>query len=353
MPEALAVTKTQYTVVDFLEWQRQGTLELRPYYQRRSVWNPRVKSLLIDSLLRGYPLPLIFLHSRLDVDTSMSMRRVVDGQQRLRTILSFIDHDCIPDQDEWDRFTVLRSHNREFAGLSFQQLPSEIQTRLLQTPLSVNVLPADVGDVTILTIFQRMNTTGLKLNAQEIRNATGFGEFKDAASSRAYEQYQRWLKWDLFDVEDSAQMKEVELTSDLMGALMRGVSARSKAAIDGLYKNFDASFPERDEVADKFRAACDFMDEVYSPGKSNSGLRRFRSASWVYSIFLLAAKVPVPGVPETALAQLTPESLIERLERAEVRLRSPGELDDETLKVLRGATAHKRSRELRTQFLMA
>ena len=95
------------------------------------------------------------------------------------------------------------------------------------------------------------------------------------------------------------------------------------------------------------------MDEVYSPGKSNSGLRRFRSASWVYSIFLLAAKVPVPGVPETALAQLTPESLIERLERAEVRLRSPGELDDETLKVLRGATAHKRSRELRTQFLMA
>lgn len=43
--------KTTYTIVDFLEWQRQRSLDLQPYYQRRSVWNPRVRSLLIDSLL--------------------------------------------------------------------------------------------------------------------------------------------------------------------------------------------------------------------------------------------------------------------------------------------------------------
>src|SRR5665647_2121709 len=106
MADLLNVDKTTTSVVDFLEWQRQGSLDLKPYYQRRSVWNPRVKSLLIDSLLRGYPLPLIFLHNRLDVQRSTTVRQVVDGQQRLRTILAYIDVDCLREVDDWDRFTV-------------------------------------------------------------------------------------------------------------------------------------------------------------------------------------------------------------------------------------------------------
>ncbi len=57
MSASLNVDKTTATIVDFLEWQRQGSLDLNPFYQRRSVWNPRVKSLLIDSLLKGYPVP--------------------------------------------------------------------------------------------------------------------------------------------------------------------------------------------------------------------------------------------------------------------------------------------------------
>lgn len=340
------MTRTTYTVVDFLEWQRQGSLELQPFYQRRAVWNPRVKSLLIDSLLRGFPLPLIFLHSRLDVATSKTMRQVVDGQQRLRTILSFVDIDSLRDREEWDDFTVLRSHNREFSGLSFSQLPDETQTHILQTPLSVNVLPADVDDVTVLTIFQRMNSTGYKLNDQEIRNATYFGEFKDAAYELAYEQYQRWLKWEVFNIQEIAQMREVELSSDLMGYLLRGIQARTKSALNGLYKANDEKFSSRAEVEREFRNAFDYLEGVYAPGASRSGLKRFRSSAWFYAAFVVAV-MAVRGELD-----LEPSGLVERLELAEVRLRTPQGLADDLVKVLRGATADRRSREVRLDFLL-
>lgn len=347
MLEPLSVTRTTYTVIDFLEWQRQGSLDLQPFYQRRSVWNPRVKSLLIDSLLRGFPLPLIFLHSRLDVATSKTLRQVVDGQQRLRTILSFVDIDSLHDREEWDEFTVLRSHNRDFAGLAFSQLPDKTQTHILQTPLSVNVLPADVDDVTVLTIFQRMNSTGYKLNDQEIRNATYFGEFKDAAYQLAYEQYQRWLKWNVFNVQEIAQMREVELTSDLMGFLMRGIQARTKASLNGLYKSNDEEFRARSKVQDEFRSAFDYLDDVYSPNSSRSGLKRFRSSAWFYTVFTVAAAT-VRGEQDLSAAVL-----VEKLEEAEVLLRKPQDLDEGLLKVLRGATADRRSREVRLNFLLS
>ncbi len=261
--------------------------------------------------------------------------------------MSFVDIESINDRDEWDDFTVLRSHNREFAGLSFAQLPDDTQTQILQTPLSVNVLPAGVDDVTVLTIFQRMNSTGHKLNDQEIRNATYFGEFKDAAYELAYEQYQRWLRWDIFNAQEIAQMREVELTSDLMGFLMRGIQARTKATLNGLYKANDEGFPDRIVVADQLRAAFDYLDRVYSPGASRSGLKRFRSSAWFYAAFAVAAAV-VRGELD-----LVPEALVDRLESAEVQLRRPQDLDEQLVKVLRGATADRRSRQLRVDFLLS
>lgn len=200
--------------------------------------------------------------------TSQTIRQVVDGQQRLRTILSFVDIHSLDDREEWDEFTVLKSHNRELGGLSFNQLPDEMQSQILQTPLSVNVLPASVDDVTVLTIFQRMNSTGFKLNDQEIRNATYFGEFKEAAYGLAYGQYQRWLKWDIFNKQEIAQMREVELTSDLMGLVLRGVQARTKSSLNGLYKTYDDEFEKRSSVEDEFRKVFDFLDGVYSPDSS-------------------------------------------------------------------------------------
>jgi hypothetical protein len=87
--------RTQYRVGDFVAWQRDGALELNPNFQRRPVWKKGAKSYLIDTILRGLPMPIIFLRDlRADLKTFKAKRDVVDGQQRIRTILSFIDPTC-------------------------------------------------------------------------------------------------------------------------------------------------------------------------------------------------------------------------------------------------------------------
>jgi hypothetical protein len=58
---SLRPPKTVFTITQFLDWQRSGILELKPIFQRPEVWKTPVKSQFIDSVVRGYPIPIIFL----------------------------------------------------------------------------------------------------------------------------------------------------------------------------------------------------------------------------------------------------------------------------------------------------
>lgn len=359
----MEISKSAYSVVDFLEWQRQGTLDLRPFYQRRSVWNPRIKSMLIDSLIRGFPIPLIFLHNRLDVARAKSVRQVVDGQQRLRTILAFIDFDSIEDADESDDFTILRTHNSDYPGARFVDLPTEVQERILQTSLSVNVLPTDVDDVTILRIFQRMNTTGVKLTEQEVRNGTYFGDFKDLSYGLAYEQNQRWLDWGLFTQQQIAQMYEVEFVSDLLGALLRGVSGRSPSQITALYRDFDENLPDRDALARDFHRCIEVLAPVFDERAGAELPKRFRSTSWFYPLFAIVAGLSdegrdpanelsgaLPPSPDS-VAVREPSRIAAALVEVDRRITTKGELSDDLAESLKRQTTHKASRLQRIRLL--
>src|SRR4051812_45366761 len=114
------ITRTTFRVSDFLGWQRDNTLMLSPSFQRRSVWDPGAKSYLIDTMARDLPIPIIFLRERLDLATQRTLREVVDGQQRLRTVIGFIDPNALKDfEPARDGFTVRRNHNPDLASKPF------------------------------------------------------------------------------------------------------------------------------------------------------------------------------------------------------------------------------------------
>src|SRR6266566_6205164 len=178
----LKPTKTVYTVSDFLDWQRNGSLELKPIFQRREVWSAKAKSLLIDSVAKGLPMPIIFLRKTQDLTKLSSRLEVVDGQQRLRTLFSFIDPTVLRDYEpEKDDFSVLGIHNSEIADTQFRKLPKDTQANILGYEISTHVLPPDTADEVVLRIFSRLNSTGAKLNHQELRNSQFFGTFKSLA----------------------------------------------------------------------------------------------------------------------------------------------------------------------------
>lgn len=82
--DASEIKRTTFSVSDFLSWQKDGTLELSPPFQRRSVWNEGAKSYLVDTVSKGLPTPLIFIRDQIDLDALKHRREVIDGQQRLR-----------------------------------------------------------------------------------------------------------------------------------------------------------------------------------------------------------------------------------------------------------------------------
>lgn len=277
-------TRTVYRVSDFVSWQRAKALVLSPSFQRRPVWKAGAKSYLIDTVVRGLPMPIIFLREqKTDLTSFEPLREVVDGQQRIRTMFSYIDPSLLDDfNPARDAFTVLFTHNEELAGKSFSKLPSELRSRILDYEFSVHVLPASVDDREVLQIFARMNATGVKLNSQELRNAEYFEEFKTSMYELAAEQLPRWRAWGIFTEDNIARMEEVELTSEFALLMIRGLTGKSQDAINRIYKEKDPEYQERAEVEHRFRVIMDTIDDKLG---SNIRFLPFRKKTLFYVMF--------------------------------------------------------------------
>jgi hypothetical protein len=172
-----------YHINDFVEWNNRGQLELNPFFQRRQVWSDNAKSYLIDTILRGKPIPKIFIRQKINASTKLSIREVVDGQQRLRTIFSFIS----------DGFVVNPRHNSEHGGIRFSQLSADVQTQILTYELSADLL-INMPDGKVLDVFARLNSYAVLLNAQEKINATHFGAFKVLADRLGFKYNEYWIR---------------------------------------------------------------------------------------------------------------------------------------------------------------
>ena len=260
--------RTQFRVADFVEWKRSNTLVLNPNFQRRPVWKKGAKSYLIDTIIRGLPMPIIFLRDLpTDLNTLRATRDVVDGQQRIRTVLSFIDRSLVePDQIDPSRdiFTIETTHNEELGGKGWTELTKENRQKILDYQFSVHVFSAETSDREILQIFARMNSTGVNLNPQELRNAEFFGPFKTAAYELATEQLNRWREWHVFAPDQISRMKEVELTSEFMLLILDGILYKDNKTINTFYKNYEESFRDRAELSNRFRTTFDTLETLYS-----------------------------------------------------------------------------------------
>lgn len=269
------ISKTHYKVSDFISWARTSTLVLSPSFQRRSVWPVGAKSYLIDTIVRGLPIPIIFLRERrTDLNTLEAKREVVDGQQRIRAILSFIQPNLIKGFDAAkDAFTIKKTHNKELAGLPFKDLPPGVQQNILDYQFSVHTLPSSVDDREVLQIFARMNSTGLKLNPQELRNAAYYGEMKTSMYAISAEQLQRWRKWRILTEAQISRMGEVEITSEFAQLMIKGLVGKTQQAINNLYKQYDETWDARSEVERRFRHCMDEIDKTLGQEIAHTSFR--------------------------------------------------------------------------------
>ncbi len=252
-----------FKLSDFLGWQRSGSLTLSPSFQRRPVWKPAAKSFLVDSIARGLPVPLVFVRERLDLKSQSTVREVVDGQQRLRTLFTYVDSSSLEDFDPTrDSFEVLSQHNPDLADKAFASLSSEVQSQILGYEFGTYVLPPETEDRAVLTIFARINSTGVRLNGQELRNAEFFGDLKKLMYELALEQLDRWRSLGVFSEDAIARMEEVEFVSDVtLSMTSKAVTGKTQSRLDRLYRKYDPAFASGPAVATRFRRVMETIDE--------------------------------------------------------------------------------------------
>jgi hypothetical protein len=239
-----------YSIADFLEWHNNGLLELSPDFQRRAVWSEKAKSYLIDTIVRGRPIPKILISQKLS--KARTVRVVVDGQQRLRAILEFINGD----------FSLSRAHNIELAGTRFPALAEAAQKDFLQYELGVDLL-FDIKYEVLLDIFARINSYTVSLNTQEKLNAKYLGFFKRSAFDLGYRYVDYFLRASVLTKAMVTRMAEAELSSDLLVALVDGV--QSNKSIEQYYKKYEDEPGPLDKCVNQFDEIMSYIGSIYPP----------------------------------------------------------------------------------------
>ena len=176
------VRETKDYQLDYLQFAMQpgqGIIDTSPQYQRRLRWTTRKRSLLIESFLLNIPVPPIFLFEH-----DYNEYEVIDGRQRLEALRAFLSNDfALSGLQYWP----------ELNGKRFNSLPTVLKKGLLRRSLPAVILLAETAGVSVeeldvrQVLFDRLNTGGIKLNPQELRNALYPGRLNSLIISLARE----------------------------------------------------------------------------------------------------------------------------------------------------------------------
>lgn len=199
-----------YNIATLIDLIKRQELELEPEFQRNFVWDKRTASLFIDSLLIGFPTPNLFFGR----NSSREDFIVIDGLQRLKTIYFFITEQFSNGND----FRLVGLHGRSWDGKSYKDLPLNLQRRLMNSMQNATIIDdIDFNPEIVHELFYRINTGGIPLTNQEVRNCVYTGSF-----NRVLHKLNNYPAWrDLLGSAPHIRLADIELILRIM-ALIEG-----------------------------------------------------------------------------------------------------------------------------------
>ncbi|MCP3244118.1 DUF262 domain-containing protein [Aeromonas hydrophila] len=217
----------------FLDLHRNKQLNLNPPYQRRSVWTRKDKLFFLDTVFKGYPCPAIFLHKEIDGNTGKTTYHVVDGKQRLETIISFAENKISMPKEYTDT---------DLSGKKFKDISPDHKKAFWNFVIGVDQL--DIIEETIVDeVFDRLNRNSRKLEKQELRHAKYDGWFINFAEQES--ENNDWQKLGIVTTARSKRMKDVQFISELMiSTIDNKCHGFSQDFLDNVYAMYDT--PEED-----------------------------------------------------------------------------------------------------------
>lgn len=260
-------------ISDIIQWNEKKELELSPKYQRNSVWNEKAKAYLIDTIIRGLPIPPIFLRQKTDITTKSTTREIIDGQQRIRAILEYI-------VDEG--FSIKSAHNKAYGGKKYSELDEDAQEAMLDYEILAEVV-TEKDESSIYDMFARLNSNNYVLNRQEIRNSKYWGDFKVFIYRLSSQYREFFLSRKLLSDNDCARMRDAELITSMIIVLKEGIVTESPSFVDNIYSKYDKNFDDIDIIEKKFNSVMDILIGIYDYLNGNWGC--FENKNYFFTLY--------------------------------------------------------------------
>lgn len=251
----------------FLDLHKRGLIDLTPPYQRHSVWTPTERRYFLDTIFNGYPCPPLFLYKTLS-DEGVSTYHVVDGKQRLETIINFAENKMSLSAEMADE---------GLAGKKWKAIDIDQRRKFWNYQLAVELLDS-VDNAFVKEIFDRYNRTSKNLERQELRHAKYDGWFVTTAEEESKKS--EWKNLGIVTTATARRMKDVQFISELMLVLLKGeISGFDQDELDEYYAKYDSpneadpSFVE-DEFSEKFENVKRWILAVEAQNKVVSTLAK-------------------------------------------------------------------------------
>ncbi len=271
---------TEKTVGDLLKLKKANMLYPNPEYQRGAVWSVAQKKRLVDSVLRGYTIPLIYLHhiSKEVAEYKREDFEVIDGQQRINALHDYREgnfkvFDPVEDAEEAQFPSFIQTQPCPWGGKRFYELPQLLKDQLLGTVLAIVLLETETSNEA-RDLFIRLQA-GMPLNSQEKRDAWP-GSFTEYILNIAGKpEIPRYPGHDFFANVMKAKERNRGEYRQLTAQMVILYESRKKTgklsdvnrdAIDSFYyKNLD--FDANSSAAKRFSEILDKLNRLLYDGK--------------------------------------------------------------------------------------
>jgi hypothetical protein len=272
------IQTNRITLNDAVERFRAERYYVDNSFQRRLVWTERQKVRLIETILTGFPMPEIYLWEKpADPETGEQRHSIVDGQQRITTVVQFVSNEWQLKAAHLDE----ASRQLDFSDKTWAGLTSERKQSLWNYIVSARTIPNNVDDQSVRTIFRRLNETDKSLNPQEFRNADFQGEFIKAAEIIADDAH--WREWNVFKEQQIRRMADMELASSLLIARRSGVVAETTKSVNDIYDLYNDIYEEKDDDVAAILSFLERAGEKYFKNKTTMDF--FTKPIHIYTLF--------------------------------------------------------------------
>ena len=278
---------TVQTITWFRDRYREGALAIKPPFQRKPVWADRQKCYLIESILMGLPVPEIYIQQTINSEGN-AIYAVVDGQQRIRTVLQFIGSETDPNEAEHNKFQLDKLEiTSRYRDISFADLLEPKKKEFYGYNIAVRFLNTD-RDEDVRDMFKRLNKFLTPLNPQELRNATYTGPFVGLVETLADDDY--WTENRIFTPAFIRRMRDLEFVSELVIGVLHGPQGGRAADIDEYYiqyEDYETEFPEQKRAKRTYDRTLEIIKELFPSIKDF----RWGNRTDFYTLFIAIASL--------------------------------------------------------------